>query len=305
MKPTNSSKLLKSPPSTTITKTDSKPLDAASMVHMLPMHSILGSSSLTITAIDVMDKTSKPLPSVSNNVTITNIEQNISPVAQTHSNNVSPTSKPIANTNSANATKGDQQIDLSSPSKRATDHSINSIISSPPQGIHSTDASPALSTISIDSSSPVTSPVHSTIAKTHIINLDSTRKVSVLARAAEIQKSSKETSICNSNPRSLAPTTAIVIQPNLNSETIDIHDSSSGDEIEFVSGTPVNRSKSYDHGPQLDLKNVIKKSSINKINSSRADSPKNHISNTKSESIKDEVDVNQIMKDLKELEVIK
>ncbi|XP_037028734.1 yemanuclein isoform X2 [Bradysia coprophila] len=153
-------------------------------------------SNLTITAIGVNEKmTAKPLASVQNQVTITNVESlsqpskvlTTTPAITQHTNKTSTKDqtnvKISSSTNSGHivnhsATKLPTKTpplptDMLSPPKKATDHSINSIISS---------AAPATSHSKNENPKTIADP--SSSATTRVINLDNLSTNDILSTAA-------------------------------------------------------------------------------------------------------------------------
>lgn len=266
--------------------------------HSLPLN--FGSSSLTITAVDTTDMTtSKPLPSVPNKVTITNIDTSASASSAPLQRNITSPSVSI------HATNGGHSI-YNSPTKLASDHSIHHLISSP-QIIHSTDSesSPVQLTTSRNFSDSIGKPI-----------------AAVLSKAAELKKitavktSGKETPIQITSVQSMA--TIGSAAKSQRSDTIDINDSTSDDDVEIVEAPTVqllrevkligSPSERNDRPKCVTVNKLKYKSAMEsaiRSNNSRSDSPKTMGTIKAEATAKDnDVDVIQIMKQLKELQVI-
>ncbi|KAJ6638401.1 Secretion-regulating guanine nucleotide exchange factor [Pseudolycoriella hygida] len=160
-------------------------------------------SNLTITPIGANDKmTAKPLASVQNQVTITNVESlsqpskvlTTSPAITQHTSKTTIKDQPIMKSSSSSSSTTGQIInqnvsksstrtpplpsDMISPPKKATDHSINSIISSTaPTASHSKSESVKL----VDASSSG--------GTTRVINLDNLSTNEILNTAAASSES--------------------------------------------------------------------------------------------------------------------
>lgn len=261
--------------------------------HSLPLN--FGSNSLTITAVDTTGTTtSKPLPSVPNKVTITNIDPSASATSATLQRNITSPSVSIHVTNGGHPK-------YNSPTKSASDHSIHHLISSP-QIIHSTDSS-------VDSS-----PVH--ISSSRNFNDGGGKQLSaaLTKAAAELKKATSTTTTLIKEPSSIQITSVQSMTKNnaigksQRPDTIDI-DSTSDDSVEFIEtpnalplrdvkliGSPSERNERE----KCVTVNKLKYESTIRSNNSRSDSPKT-MGMLKADTA---VDVLQIMKQLKELEVI-
>lgn len=231
--------------------------------HNLPLLPNFVSNLLTITPVDANDAAPKPPAKVQNQVTIINLDADAMSSAQQRT-------PPKSNG--------------ASPSKRATDHSISTIMASPP--------SDTSRPISIDSS-PMTSPVHSS-SSIDILN----KAAAVLHKwSGGLQEKSSDP-IRISNVQSLA--TPSSVQKKQRSDTLE---SCSSDDVEFVgTGSPSDRYR--DREKNANVKQGL--DSTASRNDNRSDTPKSQtgIKPQSSKDQSDHVDVGEILQQIKVLQVI-
>lgn len=238
----------------TITKTEKKLTDITSKVTGAPTASSTYTNSMTITPTDLAATISKTLPSNPNKVTVTCIERPIEPA---HSNttssatmksktksitNISNGNVPVISLNPHNENSISRENN-SSPNKRASDHSINHIIS---LSQSSNESSPIKNsdTALVILDSPVQSHSVDTVSNTHNANAN--------ANAVDSLKSKNENSIKPKPPIQLSFSNSRDLKTDLQTmsvdslpksikskkkkatETIHINDTSSSDEVEIV-----------------------------------------------------------------------
>lgn len=270
-----------STPVVPLTKTDT---------HHMPLVPGFVSNSLTITPVDASDVTPKLPAKVQNKVTIINLDSQLR------------TSPNQSTSQAANNSQYD------SPNKRATDHSITTIMASP-----SSDSSRP---ISVDSS-PMTSPTHSSSSVAHVAKLERMAKPTVtLSKAAtELQKLTAADSAKDPNSIRISSVKTMHATNNVSqsrTNAIELHDSDS-EGIEFFDinlsnmlGSPSERfhdSEKNIHVNEPKYKMPGNSDSAVVRNKSYSDASKA----TPSKSLNQDsngVDVNLIMQSLKELQVI-